>query len=160
MNKHLGPSRDLLQSFGFALHGVWLSLSGRNMRLHFLAAVAVCCGAFAIHASGLEWAALVLVIGLVWVAETVNTAFEALTDLSTAEWHPLAQKAKDLAAGAVLLASITSVAVAVAVLLPALLHPTQPLRTGWLVAAGVAVLAAGVLMVVDAVRGHRGPRRG
>jgi len=155
MAKHVGPSRDLLQSVGFAIRGLKLSLSQRNMRIHMLAAVTVACMAIAVRASGLEWAILALAVGLVWVAETVNTAFESLTDLSVREWNPLAEKAKDLAAGAVLLASIVSVAVAAGVLLPALLHPSRPLRMGWLISAGCAVLAAVLVTIVDAWKGRR-----
>ena len=58
--------------------------------------------------SALEWCAILLALGLVWAAEGMNTALERLTDLVSPEFHPLAGKAKDLAAGAVLLASVAS----------------------------------------------------
>jgi diacylglycerol kinase len=58
----------------------------------------------------------------VLTAETLNTVIEALVDLCTEEYHPLAKAAKDMAAGAVLIASVASVGVAVAVFVPALLR--------------------------------------
>ncbi len=64
----------------------------------------VCAGAY-FSVSLLEWCALVLAITLVWAAEGLNTALERLTDLVSPGFHPLAGKAKDIAAGAVLLAS-------------------------------------------------------
>jgi len=58
--------------------------------------------------SALEWCAILLALGLVWAAEGLNTALERLTDLVSPGFHPLAGKAKDLAAGAVLLASVAA----------------------------------------------------
>jgi diacylglycerol kinase (ATP) len=58
--------------------------------------------------AALEWCALLLALGLVWAAEGMNTALERLTDLASPGFHPLAGQAKDLAAGAVLLASVAS----------------------------------------------------
>jgi diacylglycerol kinase (ATP) len=66
-------------------------------------------------------APILLCCGLVLSLEVLNTAVEALTDLASPEWHDLAQVAKDTAAGAVLIASVFSVLVGAAVLLPALL---------------------------------------
>jgi diacylglycerol kinase (ATP) len=59
----------------------------------------------------LEWALVLMQIGLVWAAETFNTALEKLVDLVSPEYHPLAGKVKDIAAGAVLIVSLMSVAV-------------------------------------------------
>jgi undecaprenol kinase len=69
-----------------------------------------------------DWACVLLVIGLVLTAETLNTVVEALVDLCTDEFHPLAKAAKDMAAGAVLLSSAAAVGVGVAVFLPRLLR--------------------------------------
>ena len=63
-------------------------------------------GQIVMHLSALEWCAIVLALSLVWAAEGLNTALERLTDLVSPGFHPLAGKAKDLAAGAVLLASV------------------------------------------------------
>jgi diacylglycerol kinase (ATP) len=80
-------------NLGLALGGVALALAA------------------AVRLSRVEWAVLVLVIALVLILEAVNTALEALVDLATAEYHPLAKQAKDLAAGAVWLASLAALAV-------------------------------------------------
>ncbi len=56
-----------------------------------------------------EWCIIVLAVVAVWTAEALNTAFEFLTDVASPEFHPLAGKAKDVAAGAVLLAAIGAV---------------------------------------------------
>ena len=79
--------------------------------------VVVGCG-FLFEVSRVDWLALVLAIALVWVAEAINTAIEFLTDLASPEYHPLAGKAKDVAAGAVLLAAIAAIAIAVIVFAP------------------------------------------
>jgi len=70
--------------------------------------------------SPVEWALLVTLIALVLGLEMVNTAIEAAVDLACPEQHPLAKKAKDSAAGAVVLAAIASVAVGVVIFLPRL----------------------------------------
>jgi diacylglycerol kinase len=67
-----------------------------------------------------EWAVLALTVGLVWVAEFVNTAVEAVVDLASPAVHPLARISKDVAAGAVLMAAITAVVVGLLVLGPPL----------------------------------------
>jgi len=67
-----------------------------------------------------QWAVLVLTYGLVLVAELLNSALEALTDLVSPAYHPLAERAKDVAAGAVLVAAVASVAVGLLILGPPL----------------------------------------
>jgi diacylglycerol kinase (ATP) len=76
-----------------------------------VATLAVFAAGFSFRLRGLEWCCVILAIGLVWVAEALNTAIETLTDLASPEMHPLAGRAKDIAAGAVLMASIIAVAV-------------------------------------------------
>ena len=68
----------------------------------------------------LEWAVIVLAVGLVWMAEFVNTALEAVVDLASPDLHPLAKIGKDVAAAAVLVGAITAVVVGLLVLGPAL----------------------------------------
>ena len=70
---------------------------------------------------GLEWIAVILAIGLCMTAEAFNTAIESVVDLASPEQHPLAGRAKDVAAGAVLLAAMTAVVVGVIVFGPRLL---------------------------------------
>ena len=65
-----------------------------------------------------DWCWIVLAIISVWTAEALNTAFEFLTDVASPEFHPLAAKAKDVAAGAVLIAAMGSVVIGLLVLGP------------------------------------------
>ena len=77
-----------------------------------------------------EWAALLAIMALIYALEMLNTVVEAIVDLVTQEYHPLAKVAKDVAAGAVLVAAIFAVAIAMIVLLPRFLHLVFSLP-GW-----------------------------
>jgi diacylglycerol kinase (ATP) len=108
-----GRAPSLLDSFNFAFEGVIHVLSTqRNLRIHFLAAIVVFGAAIAVGVSRLQLLALVLAIAFVLVAEMLNTAIEGVIDVSTTSFDPNAKLAKDIAAGAVLIASITAVAIA------------------------------------------------
>lgn len=105
-------SRNLLWSFNYAVEGIVYALrTQRNMRLHALAATAVLFAALFFRISALELVAIVFAIGLVICAELINTAIEAAVDISTDHYDPLAKTAKDVAAGAVLVASVVAVIV-------------------------------------------------
>ncbi len=105
-----------IRSFRYAFRGVAVILRTQpNARLHLLAtAVAVALG-FWLDISAGEWLAIVLAIGMVWVAEGFNTALELLADRVAPDFHPLVGRAKDAAAAAVLLAAVTSVVIALIV---------------------------------------------
>jgi diacylglycerol kinase (ATP) len=108
-----GRAPSLLDSFNYAFEGIIHVLrTQRNLRIHFLAAVLVFGGALAVGVSRLQLIALVLAVAFVLVAEMLNTAIEGVIDVSTTSFDPNAKLAKDIAAGAVLIASITAVAVA------------------------------------------------
>ncbi|MFC0184162.1 undecaprenol kinase [Pseudarcicella hirudinis] len=103
----------------FALSGILTMLkSENNARIHLLASVVVISLGFYLKLNTTEWLWIALAIALVWIMEAVNTAFEAVIDLLSPDFHPLAGKAKDIAAGAVLMAAIFAIVVAVVVLLP------------------------------------------
>ncbi len=112
----------MLKPFLYAVAGVYAAVKGeRNMRIHLVAAVAaVALGAW-LGLSSCEWAAVVVCCALVMSLECLNTAIEAAVDLASPEIHPLAKRAKDCAAGAVLLAAIGSAAVGCIVFVPKLL---------------------------------------
>ena len=94
----------------------------RNMRIHIVAAVAaVSLGAW-LGLSGCEWAAVVICCALVMSLECLNTAIEAAVDLESPEIHPIAKKAKDCAAGAVLIAAIGSAIVGCIIFAPKLVR--------------------------------------
>ena len=111
-----------LRSFSFAGQGVWhVVRTQRNMRVHLLAAAAAVAAGLALRISAVDWACVLAAIGLVLTAETLNTVVEALVDLCTDEFQPLAKIAKDAAAGAVLIASAAALGVGLAVFLPRLI---------------------------------------
>ncbi|GHA64773.1 diacylglycerol kinase family protein [Pontibacter akesuensis] len=114
-------------SFRFALKGLGAAVrSEPHMRLHILSAVAVVVAGVAFEVNRVEWCLLVGSIGLVFTAEVFNTAIETLTNLVSPEFNPLAGKAKDLAAGAVLAAAIMAAVIGTIVFLPYLLRFLEP----------------------------------
>lgn len=109
-------------SFRFAFRGINSAIrSEPHMRLHILSAVAVVVAGFAFGITRTEWCLVVGSVGLVVTAEIMNTAIETVVNLVSPEFHPLAGKAKDLAAGAVLIAAATAAVVGAIVFMPYLL---------------------------------------
>jgi len=112
-----------LESFRCAFRGVWTLLaSQQNARIHLLATACACGLGLLIGLSLLEWCAIVVAIVMVWAAEALNTAFELLCDAASPEFHPLVQKGKDVAAGAVLLSALGAVVIGLLVFVPHLLR--------------------------------------
>ena len=117
------PRRGFLRSFSFAGQGVWYVVrTQRNMRVHLLTAAGAISAGLILSISATDWACILTVIGLVLTAEAMNTVIEALADLCTDEFHPLAKIAKDTAAGAVLISSAAALGVGLVVFLPRLLR--------------------------------------
>ncbi len=109
------------RSFGHALRGIAVMLASQhNAWIHGVATVAVCVLGAALGVSPLGWCVLILAMVAVWTAEALNTAFELLCDVAAPEFHPLVEKAKDVAAGAVLITAIGAAAVGLLVLGPPL----------------------------------------
>ena len=105
-------ARTLLDSFNFAVEGIIHVLrTQRNMRIHFLAAVVVLVAAIAIGVSKIELIALLLAIAFVFITEMINSALEQAIDVATTSFDPLAKLAKDIAAGAVLIATVNAIAI-------------------------------------------------
>ena len=118
-----GPGAGFWRSFSFAGQGVWYAVrTQRNMRVHLAAAAAAVAAGAVLRISSVGWACVLSAIGLVLTAEALNTVVEALVDLCTDHFHPLAKIAKDTAAGAVLIASAAALGVGIAVFLPGLLR--------------------------------------
>ncbi len=109
----------LIKSFSYALQGLRGAFSSeRNLQIHFLfSIIAVICGFF-FQITKVEWMVIFLLIGGMFSLELVNTAVEKVVDLVTSEFHPLAKKAKDISAGAVLIYAIISVIVGLIIFLP------------------------------------------
>lgn len=111
------------RSFRYAARGiVSLLRSQHNAWIHAAASAAVVALGFYVGLSRSEWCLVVLAMALVWSAEAVNTAFEALCDVASPDLHPLVERAKDVAAGAVLLAAAGAAVVGVLVFGPHLLR--------------------------------------
>lgn len=113
MNVH-----KFIRSFSYAFEGIRTAMKEQNMRFHFLAAVVVVIAGFLTGLTSTEWSILVLVIGAVIGIEMVNTAIERVVDLASADIHPLAKQAKDIAAGAVLVIAALSVIIGVLIFIP------------------------------------------
>jgi len=114
-------SRSRLASFRYAFSGLWYMLcTQRNAWIHAIATVCVIALGAWLGLGRTEWAVIALTIGLVWMAEFINTALEAVVDLASPEIHPLARVGKDVGAAAVLVAAITSVVIGLFILGPSL----------------------------------------
>ena len=103
---------SLFDSFNFAFEGIIHVLrTHRNMRIHFAVAVLVLVAALWAGVSHLELIALLLAIAFVFITEMINSALEQAIDVATTSFDPLAKLAKDIAAGAVLIATINALAI-------------------------------------------------
>ncbi len=99
--------RKRIQSFVYAFKGIReLFVSQPNAQIHLVAMGVILAIGWYIGISSMEWCLIIICMALVLVAEGLNTALEFLTDLASPDFHPLAGKAKDVAAGSVLLAVI------------------------------------------------------
>ncbi|WP_341227881.1 diacylglycerol kinase family protein [uncultured Arcticibacterium sp.] len=107
----------MVKSFGFASKGFsHLLRSENNFQFHFLAAVLVFICGFWLKVSRIEWAILIIQIGLVFSAEAFNTALEILCDVVSPDWNEKIGKVKDVAAAGVLIVAVVAVAVAILIL--------------------------------------------
>jgi undecaprenol kinase len=108
-------------SFRNAFSGLYrLARTERHFQIHLFAAACAVILAALFGFSLIEWAILVLIISLVLVAEGVNSAIERTLDTTTPSFHPLAKAAKDISAGAVLIAAIASIIIALLLFVPKL----------------------------------------
>jgi len=89
-----------------------------NFKIHITAIIAVLFTGWYIQLNSSEWLWIILAIGLVLVAELLNTAIELLVDLVSPEFNVQAGKVKDVAAGAVLVAAVISVCIGAIIFLP------------------------------------------
>jgi diacylglycerol kinase len=120
--KHQRARPTLARSFYFAFAGIFYLLrTQRNARIELFIGLAACGLAIWLGIDAAQWAILVLTICAVLILEALNTAIEAVVDLACPQQHRLAKVAKDVAAGAVLIAAIGSVVVGLLILGPALL---------------------------------------
>lgn len=112
-----------IKSFGHAFRGIGTLLATQhNALLHVIAAVTVIVLGLFFGISPIEWAVVALSIATVISAEAFNTAIEFLCDAVSTDHHPLIGKAKDVAAGAVLITAIGALAVGLLVFVPHVLR--------------------------------------
>lgn len=95
--------------------------SQHNAWIYGVVTVIVCAAGFFFGFNRSEWSWIILAIMAVWTAESLNTAFEFLADVTSQEFHPLVEKAKDVAAGAVLIAAIGAAAIGILIIGPHIL---------------------------------------
>jgi diacylglycerol kinase (ATP) len=157
---------SLIESFNHAIEGIIHVLrTHRNMRIHFAVAIAVLIAAIWYGVTRFELIALMLAIAFVLVAEMINSAVEQAIDVSTTSFDPLAKLAKDIAAGAVLIAALNAVAVGYLVFSRRLSDPAtnalDRLRNAPVtLTLAVLVLVAMIVVATKAWTGRGTPLRG
>ena len=114
--------RSRIRAFQYAFAGWWYVIrTQRNAWIHAVISICVFILALILQLNPRDLAVLVITIGMVWMAEFLNTALEAVVDLSSPQIHPLAKVGKDVGAAAVLIAALASVLVGFLILGPPLL---------------------------------------
>lgn len=122
MKKVLSIKR-LRKSFGYAFKGIDDVIEHEpNMKIHVVVAIFVVIMAFILKVSIIEWIILVLLIGAVLAAETINTTIENLVDMYTKEYDENAKIVKDTAAGTVLILAITSAIIGLIIFIPKIIY--------------------------------------
>lgn len=115
--------RRFFKAFVYAWNGILHGIKAeRNMKMHVLAAIVVVVAGVLTKLSQVEWLIVMILIGGMFALELMNAAIERVVDLVTSERHPLAQQAKDLAAGAVLVFAIISAIIGLLLFVPKWLY--------------------------------------
>lgn len=119
-----GSNREhptFIRSFGYAIEGFRTAVvTERNIKVQLFVGVLAIVAGVVLRIDALSWVLVLLCIGLVLFAELVNTSIEAIVDLATQDLHPLAKRAKDIAAASVFTLSITAAVVGIIVFARAL----------------------------------------
>ena len=120
--------RSRIQSFRNAIRGWgYVIRTKRNAWIHAVVTIVVIALAFFLQIHLLEWAILFIAITIVWLAEFLNTALEAVVDLASPQEHQLAMRGKDVGAAAVLISAISSILIGLLILGP----PLWTVIKGW-----------------------------
>ncbi len=107
--------------FKHAFSGLgYVMRSQQNARIHALATILVIAAGLWLRIERWEWVVLLLTVAMVWLAECFNTALEQVVDLASPDLHPIARRAKDAAAAAVLIAAIISLIIGLLIFIPPL----------------------------------------
>ncbi|MCR5770222.1 MAG: diacylglycerol kinase family protein [Butyrivibrio sp.] len=113
----------LYKSFGYAFEGIFNTIKDeRNIKIHLVVTVLVIIFGFILNISLSEWFVCILLFAIIIPLELVNTAIEAVVDMTSKGYDPLAKKAKDAAAGAVLVAAILSAVIGGIIFFPKLYY--------------------------------------
>ncbi len=157
---------SLLRSFNHAFLGLVFSVRHqRNMRVHLVLAFAVLVASVFLNLTRLQLVVIFVAVALVFITELINSAVEMVVDMITNEFDPRAKAAKDMAAGAVLVATVNALVVAYLVLVDRVTHISLDLLSTirrspahlTMVALAVVVL---VVIAVKATRGRGTPLSG
>jgi len=157
---------SIIESFNVAFEGIIHVLrTQRNMRIHFLVAVLVLLAALGVDVSKIELIVLLLSISFVLIAEMVNTAIEAAVDIASTSFDPMAKIAKDIAAGAVLIAAVNALAVGYLVFSGQVADRSNDIldrlsRTPAELALVALVLVVALVIALKALSGRGTPLRG
>ncbi len=123
--------KSRIESFGHAFRGWWHVLkTQQNAWIHAVVAVLVFIVSFWLNLPARDWAVIILTVTMVFTAEFINTAIEAVVDLASPTHHPLAKVGKDVGAAAVLIAALAAVLIGLLILGPPLWAKLLPLFTG------------------------------
>lgn len=145
-------SSSLGDSFGYALLGVVQALrSQRNLRIHVNVALFVVVAGWLFFINSLQWVFVILAIGLVMSLELVNTAIEAVVDLASPGYHPVAKLAKDASAGAVLVAAVAAAILGLLIYMPELPQFGRDFMVRWHQSPLIMIGIIGALVVASAV---------
>lgn len=119
----MSSNGSIISKFAWAIAGLMAVIrEEQNMKVHLVAAGIALGIGWALGLERVEWGLLLIAIILVLMAEVINTAIERTVDLIAPQYHPLAEKAKNMAAGAVLLSAISAVILGVIVFGPHLIN--------------------------------------
>ena len=119
-----------LRSFGYAFRGFWYVLrTQRNAWIHAVIATLVFIVSLWLGLDARDWAIIILTTAMVFTAEFLNTAIEAVVDLASPQKHPLAKVGKDVGAAAVLIAALAAILVGFLILGPPLWARLVPMFT-------------------------------
>lgn len=122
MNSDKFSLKTRFGSFKFAFHGLWLLVQNEhNSRIHFLAAIIAIAMGIILKINPTEWSLLIIVIGIVFLTELLNSSLETLADFVNPEWNEKIRNVKDYAAAAVLISAIISVIVGALIFIPKIL---------------------------------------
>ena len=120
-----------IAAFGHAFRGWWYVLNTQhNAWIHSIVAIIVFILGIWLNLPARDWAVIVLTIAMVFMAEFINTAIEAVVDLASPVHHPLAKVGKDVGAGAVLVAALAAILIGLLILGPPLWTRLTSLFTG------------------------------